>query len=156
MYFKKPTLNNLSQGARLECVRMIRHMNMDDVADYFGFGGNDPHKTFNSYENNYRHPSKERLKDIAKLYEASINAIKEYDFSNPIDVIYNLMWLEEEFPYYEINFDTDSYEKTEYNEIVQTVINEWKEMRDKRENYEISDEEYLEWKLNYDLLSEYY
>lgn len=29
-------------------------------------------------------------------------------------------------------------------------------MRDKRENYEISDEEYLEWKLNYDLLSEYY
>ena len=28
-------------------------------------------------------------------------------------------------------------------------------MRNKRENYEISDEEYLEWKLNYDLLSEY-
>lgn len=83
---------------------------MDDVADYFGFGGNDPHKTFNSYENNYRHPSKERLKDIAELCEVSVDAIKEYDFSNPIDVIYNLMWLEEEFPYYEINFDPDSYE----------------------------------------------
>ena len=115
MYFKKSTLNDLSQGARLEYVRRIRHMDMDDVADYFGFGCNDPHKTFNSYENNYRHPSKERLKDIAKLYEVSINAIKEYDFSNPIDVIYNLMWLEEEFPYYEIYFDTSSYEQTEYN-----------------------------------------
>ena len=145
MYFKKPTLNNLSQGARLEYVRRIRHMDMDDVADYFGFGGNDPHKTFNSYENNYRHPSKERLKDIAELYEVSINAIKEYDFRNPIDVIYNLMWLEEEFPY------AESYEQTEYNELVQKAINEWQDMRDKRENYEISDEEYLEWKLNFEV-----
>ena len=124
-------------------------MDMDDVADYFEFGGNASHKTFNSYESNYRHPSKERLKDIAELYEVSINAIKEYDFSNPIDVIYSLMWLEEEFPYYEINFDTESYEKTKYNEMVKNVINEWKEIRDKREIYEISDEEYLDWKLNF-------
>lgn len=151
MYFKKPKLNNLSQGARLEYVRRIRHMDMDDVADYFGFGGNDPHKTFNSYENNYRHPSKERLKDTAELYEVSINAIKRYDFNNPIDVIYFHMWLEEEFPYYEITFDLDSFEKTEYNDIVQKAMREWKEMRDKRENLEISDEEYLEWKLNYEI-----
>lgn len=151
MYFKKPKLNNLSQGARLEYVRRIRHMDMDDVADYFGFGGNDPHKTFNSYENNYRHPSKERLKDTAELYEVSINAIKEYDFSNPIDVIYNLMWLEEELPYFEISFDSDSFERNEYNDIVQKAMNEWKEMRGKRENLEISDEEYLEWKLNFEI-----
>ena len=25
-------------------------MSADDVAEYFGFGGKDPHKTFNSYE----------------------------------------------------------------------------------------------------------
>ena len=30
-------------------------------------------------------------------------------------------------------------------------MNEWKKMRDKRENLEISDEEYLEWKLNYEI-----
>ncbi len=29
---------------------------------------------------------------------------------------------------------------------------EWKEMRDKRENHEISDEEYLDWKLNYEII----
>ena len=63
------------------------------------------------------------------------------------------MWLEEEFPYYEINFDTESYEQTKYNELVQTAINEWKKMRDKRENYEISDEEYLDWKLNFEIIS---
>ena len=151
MYFKKPILKNLSQGARLEYVRKLRHMNQDDVAEYFGFGGTDPHKTFNSYETNYRSPSNERLKEIAELYEVSVNAIKKYDFNNPIDVVYFYMWLEEQFPYYEIIFDNDSYEKTDYNEIVQCAFREWKLMREKRENFEISDDEYLEWKLNFEI-----
>ena len=41
-----------------------------------------------------------------------------------IDVIYFHMWLEEEFTYYEISFDSDSYEKTDYNAIVQNAIRE--------------------------------
>lgn len=151
MYYIKPTLKNLSQGARLEYIRRLRHMSEDDVAEYFGFGGKEPHKTFNSYETNYRGPSKGRLKEIAELYEVSVNAIKKYDFNNPIDVIYFHMWLEEEFPYYEICFNYDSYEKTEYNGIVQNAINEWQQMREKRQNLEISDEEYLEWKLNLEI-----
>ncbi len=68
-----------------------------------------------------------------------------------IDVIYFHMWLEEEFPYYEISFDSDSYEKTDYNAIVQNAIREWQQMREKRQNLEISDEEYLEWKLNLEI-----
>lgn len=151
MYYVKPTLKNLSQGARLEYIRKLRHMSADDVAEYFGFGGKEPHKTFNSYETNYRGPSKERLKEIAELYEVSVNAIKKYDFNNPIDVVYFYMWLEEEFPYYEIIFDNYSYEKTDYNEIVQCAFREWKLMREKRENFEISDDEYLEWKFHFEL-----
>lgn len=126
-------------------------MDEDDVAEYFSFGGKDPHKTFKSYENNYIEPSKDRLKEIAELYEVSVNAIKKYDFNNPIDVIYFHMWLEEEFPYYEIKFDYNSHEDTEYNEVVLNAINEWHQMREKRQNLEISDEEYLEWKLNLEM-----
>ena len=54
MYYAKPTLKNLSQGARLEYIRKYRHMSTNDVAEYFGFGGKDPHKIFNGYETNYR------------------------------------------------------------------------------------------------------
>ena len=89
MYYVKPTLKNLSQGARLKYIRKLRHMSLDDVAEYFGFGGKEPNKTFNSYETNYRGPSKERRKEIAELYEVSVNAIKKYDFDNPIDVVYH-------------------------------------------------------------------
>ena len=38
-----------------------------------------------------------------------------------------------------------------FNFNVQNGINEWLKMREKRENYEITDLEYLEWKLNYKL-----
>jgi hypothetical protein len=37
------------------------------------------------------------------------------------------MWLEEEFPYYEIKLDCDSYDKTKYNDIVQNAIIEWQQ-----------------------------
>ena len=149
MYYAKSALKNLSQGERLKYIRRYRHMTADDVAEYFGFGGKDPHKTFNSYENNCREPSKMRLKEIAGLYEVSVNAIKKYDFNSPIDAIYFHMWLEEEFPYYEIKFNYSNYEKTDYNEIIQNAIREWQQLRVKREKLEISDEEYFEWKLNY-------
>ena len=149
MFYIKPNLKNMSQGARLEYIREVRHMTKEDVAAYFGFGGREPNKTIREYENNTTSPSQSRLEELAELFEVSVDAIKKYDFTNPIDEIYYQMWLEEEFPYYQLNFDTESYEQTKYNEIVQAAINEWKEMRDKRETYEISDEEYLEWKLNF-------
>ena len=43
-YFK-PTLKNLSQGARLEYVRKLRYMSKDDVADYFDLGGERKERT---------------------------------------------------------------------------------------------------------------
>ena len=105
-YFK-PTLKNLSQGARLEYVRKLRYMSKDDVADYFELGGERKERTISRYENNSRVPSNERLKELAKLYNVSINAIKEYKYDEPIYVIYMFMWFEEQFSYYEINLDND-------------------------------------------------
>ena len=43
-----------------------------------------------------------------------------------------------------------------YNINVQKGINEWLKMREKRENYEITDQEYIEWKLNFKLEKELY
>ena len=43
--YLKPTLKNLSQGARLEYVRKLRYMSKDDVADYFDLGGERKERT---------------------------------------------------------------------------------------------------------------
>ena len=81
----------------------------------------------------------------------SIDAIKEYKYEDPIDTIYMLMWLEEQFPYYELNLDYDCIKGTEYNMNIQKGLSEWMEMREKRENGEITTDEYIEWKLNYEI-----
>ena len=152
-YFK-PTLKNLSQGARLEYVRKLRYMSKDDVADYFELGGERKERTISRYENNSRVPSNERLKELSKLYNVSIDAIKEYKFDDPIDTIYMLMWLEEQFPYYELNLDYDCIKGTVYNINIQKGLSEWMEMREKRENDEITTDEYIDWKLNYKIVKE--
>ena len=149
-YFK-PTLKNLSQGARLEYVRKLRYMSKDDVADYFELGGERKERTISRYENNSRVPSKERLEELAELYEVSPNAIKEYKYDDPIDTIYMLMWLEEQFPCYELNLDYDCIKGTVYNMNIQKGVREWNEMRMKRENDEITTDEYTEWKLNFEI-----
>ena len=97
-YFK-PMLKNLSQGARLEYVRKLKYMSKDDVADYFDLGGERKERTISRYENNSRVPSNERLKELAKLYNVSVDAVKEYKYNDPIDIIYMFMWFEEQFQY---------------------------------------------------------
>lgn len=149
MYYAKPTLKNLSQGERLKYIRRYRYMTADDVAAYFGFGGKEPNKTIREYENNTTSPSPSRLEELAKLYEVSVDAIRKYDFTNPIDEIYYQMWLEEEFPYYQFNIEMDSFPGKQYNMNVYNGIQEWKKKRKMRKVYDISDDEYLEWKLNF-------
>ena len=84
-------------------------MTKEDVAAYFGFGGREPNKTICEYKNNTTSPSPSRLEELAELFEVSVDAIRKYDFTNPIDEIYYQMWLEEEFPYYQFNIEMDSF-----------------------------------------------
>ncbi|MBR2712117.1 MAG: helix-turn-helix domain-containing protein [Bacilli bacterium] len=85
MFYIKPNLKNMSQGARLEYIREVRHMTKEDVAAYFGFRGKEPNKTIREYENNTTSPSPSRLEELAKLYEVSVDAIRKYDFTYKIE-----------------------------------------------------------------------
>lgn len=122
----KPELENLSQGARLKYIRELRYLKKDYVADYFELGGERKERTISRYKNNSRIPNKERLIELANLYDVSINTIKEYKYDDPIDMIYMFMWLEEQFPYYDINFDNANIKYNPYNINIQKVIAEWK------------------------------
>ena len=54
--------------------------------------------------------------------------IKEYKYDDPIDTIYMLMLLEEQFPYYELNLDYDYIKETAYNMNIQKGLYEWIKM----------------------------
>lgn len=150
-YFFRPELRDLTKGARLQFVREFRYLNEKNVAEELGLGGKDLARTIRDYERNATKPLPGRLEELAELYEVSIDAIRDYDFSNPIDLIYIAMWQEELMPYFDINIEDISNNLNEYAKEVVNGLNEWKAMKEKRENGEISDQEYIEWKLNYEL-----
>ena len=52
-------------------------------------------------------------------------------------------------PYFDINIDDIANNINEYAKDVVKGLKEWKEMKEKRENMEISIQEYIDWKLNY-------
>ena len=150
-YFFRPVLRDLTKGARLEFIRKFRYLDEKNVAEEFGLGGNDPARSIRNYENNSVKPSNLRLEELADLYEVSIDAIRDYDFSNPIDLIYIAMWMEELIPYYDLDIDNLSNNLNEYAKDLVKGLNEWKVMKEKRENLEISIQDYIDWKLNFRL-----
>ena len=147
-YFFKPNLENVSQGARLKFVRELRYMSKPNVAEFLELGGEKPTDSIDKYERNAREPQPERLEELAELFDVSNYAIRRYNFVDPNEVIYYHMWEEEQFPYSKFNVDIDSYKKTTSNQFVVKVLDEWEKLREKRINGEITDEEYIELKLN--------
>ena len=150
-YFFKPELESLSQGAKLKFLRELRYMSLQNVAEELNLGGKDPADTIRKYECDSREPELDRVEYLAELFDVSVYAIKRYNFADPNEVIHQHMWEEELCPYSEFIFDIDAMKKTFYTEDIIRGFEAWEKMRKKRENREISDRDYLEWKLHFDL-----
>ena len=150
-YFFKPEITNLSQGERLRYVRELRYMPKSYVAEHFQLGGEKPTDSIDKYERNAREPMTWRLKELADLYDVSYNAVKKFDFIYPTDFIYYHMWEEELFPYSEFIINIEALKDTFYTDEIIRGLDAWQEMREKRENGEISDQDYIEWKLHFDI-----
>ncbi len=151
LLYTKPELEDLSQGSRIAFARKFRFMTQDEVSDKLGLTGECKRRTMTRYEKGDRNPKDERTLELSKILNVNYNAIKKYDFKNTIDILYTFMWLEELIPRYKI--DLSNVPNVNENNInqVKTFINEWEIMRNKRFKIEISYEEYIEWKLTYEV-----
>ena len=89
--------------------------------------------------------------DIADLYEVSVNAIKRYDFKEPLDIIYYLLWLDELLPSYHFDLSDVKDLDNDTLKIIKKFLIELDSMRSKRKKKEIKYIDYIEWKLNYSL-----
>lgn len=151
--YTKPELVNLSQGSRIAFARQFRFMTQDDVSDKLGLTGECKRRTMTRYEKGNRNPKDDRTSEIAKILDININAIKKYDYKEPIDLLYTLMWLEELIPKYQIDISKVPNVNDENIVMFKQFINEWNVMREKRNKREITYEEYIEWKLTYEVKS---
>lgn len=150
--FLRPRLKDLSQGSRICYVRQLRGITQDELASKLGFTDDRKRRHITRYETNERIPKDDRLEELAKILNVSVNAIKTYDYINPNDLIYINIWMEELIPGYKIDLDT--LYKTWFDSVkyLKLFVRDWKEMNQKLENKEISLKEYIEWKLNIDVI----
>ncbi|NLA33587.1 MAG: helix-turn-helix transcriptional regulator [Tenericutes bacterium] len=154
LMYMKPKLHDLSQGSRIAFVRQFRHMSQDEVSDKLGITGECKRRTMTRYEKGGRNPKDERTMEIAHILNVNINAIKHYDFKEPTDIIYILMWMEEIIPNYMIDISKVAIVDEKYTSLIYKSIDSWNIMRQKRLRREITFEEYTEWKLNFDIKEE--
>ena len=151
LLYTKPKLLNLSQGARIAFIRQFRLMTQDDVSDKLGLTGECKRRPMTRYEKGNRNPKEDRTLELSKILEINYNAIKKYDYKEPIDYIYTLMWLEELLPNYHIDLSDVPNVNDKYIVILKKIVSEWDLMINKRAKREISYEKYIEWKFNYEL-----
>jgi len=78
-------------------------MTQDDVSDKLGLTGECKRRTITRYEKGDINPKDDRTLEIAQILNVNINSIKKYEYKEPIDIIYTLMWLEELIPNYNID-----------------------------------------------------
>lgn len=150
LLYTKPELKDLSQGSRIAFVRQFRLMTQDEVSDKLGITGECKRRTMTRYEKGERNPKDDRTLELSKILNVSFNAIKNYDYKSSVDILYTLMWLEELLPKYQI----DVYKVPNINYQVisfKKFIDEWENMRLKRNKREITYEEYIQWKLTYEV-----
>lgn len=121
-------------------------MTQDEVSDKLGLKGECKRRSMTRYETGERFPKEERTKKIAKILSVSYDSIRKYDFTNPIDSIYVLMWMEEQ--YYDFGFKMTLPNKSD-NKVIEKTIQDWNIMKKKLSSKEIKYKDYIEWKLTY-------
>ena len=148
--YLKPELENLSQGERISFARQMRRMTQDEVSEKLGLTGECKRRSMTRYERGDRIPKEDRLLEIAKILNVNVKCLKEFNFRNDEDMIYILLWMEELYPRMDIDLGISEYFSNRRDKIIQKFMNEWKGMRRKRQEHEITYDEYIEWKFQYE------
>ena len=151
LIYLKPQLKDLTQGSRIAFARQFRKMTQDEVSEKLGLEGKSKRVNITRYEKGERSPKEDRIIEIANILKVNPKSIGKYDGSNPLDIVYTFMWEEELYPKMTVDLGMSEQLQNETDALVDGIMKLWKEMKQKRENREISYEEYIEWKLTFEM-----
>jgi len=165
----------MTTGKRIRFIRTFRGMTQKELGIALGFDAGSADIRVSQYESDNRKTIKEpMLHQMAEILKVNYNALKTYEFDNPLDVMESFFWFEEEFPLqialFEFQTDKDidkpsmkipagtDGEAIESPIAVMFALPEYrkcfKEWQQKKRDYYngvITKEEYVEWKLQWDL-----
>lgn len=139
-------LRSLSVGSRISFLRQLRGMTQQELGNEIGIKGKKARNIICRYERTGRIPRNNVLEKIATVLDVNLNFIKKYDFSDPMDIYYLMIWSEELCSEFVCTM-TDSIS---VSNVAQSIISkrykDWYRARRKYKKKEITREDYLKWK----------
>lgn len=147
VFYTKPVLRDLSQGARIAYVRQFRHMTQEELGEKIEMSPGRRRNRICRYERGTRNLKDDRVEKIAEVLEINEAMIKSYDFKYPMDIVYILLWLEEVSPDYILKSSGAESFVNNTSTCIKKALKEWQSVKNKLKKGEISETEYTEWKL---------
>ena len=148
-YSRLPRLRSLSCGARIAYIRQFRGMTQQCLGEAIGLEKEKVRNRVCRYEKDGRIPKRDRLVKIAEVLSVSEGMLRNYDFRDPTDFIYEVLWIEELFPEMDIVLHKGNLLEYETCECFSLFYKEWRKMQKNLQKGMISRREYVEWKLTY-------
>lgn len=131
-------------GTKLREIRHLRNMTQKEVASLSGLTP----AAIRNYELGNRSPSKEQLDKIALALNCNPSAITDYSNFTIYDVIQVILDFESDFGF--IPCTQSEVPKLKSNDkSFNNFLKDWDEMRFKKYNYEVSEEELFKWMISY-------
>ena len=149
VFYTKPVLRDLSQGARIAYVRQFRHMTQEELGEKIEMSPGRRRNRICRYERGTRNPKDDRVEKMAEVLEINEAMIKSYDFMDPMDIVYILLWLEDVSPDYILKSSGAESFVNNTSTCIKKALKEWQSVKNKLKKGEISETEYTEWKLTH-------
>ena len=141
-------LESLSVGARIAFIRKIRGMTQRELGNAIGLEGAAARNIICRYERTSRIPRSDILQAIAAALDTDVELIKKYDFKDPLDMYFIMLWVEEICPNYVFNKIESEMPRNNTQKILMEKYTDWHRVRLKYQKGAISHKAYIEWKLS--------
>lgn len=164
----------MTKGGRIRFVRTFRGMTQKELGIKLGFNEKNADIRISQYESDYRIPKEDMLRKMAEILDVSYNALKDYTYDNPVDVMESFFWFDTEHPMEISLFEFKPNKELKDNSVIEypdngnkfnpigivfalseyrTPIKEWQEKKQDYHHEKITKEEYIEWKLQWNTIS---
>ena len=138
VFYTKPVLRDLSQGARIAYVRQFRHMTQEELGEKIEMSPGRRRNRICRYERGTRNPKDDRVEKMAEVLEINEAMIKSYDFKDPMDIVYILLWLEDVSPDYILKSSGAESFVNITSTCIKKALKEWQSVKNKlkKERYQ--------------------
>jgi len=147
VYYSLPKLKSLTQGSRIAFIRQLRHMSQQTFGEKIGIHSDGIRNLVCRYERKDRDIKRDRLKKMAEVLDVNIKMIERWDFRDPEQLYYELLWIEELCPGMILRKDSSDNPENGTYKVLLEKHTEWRKMKTKYVKGSITYEEYLDWKL---------